>query len=282
MLNSKLTISALKHLTLGVSALALVAAGQISRADAASIQFTGTGTNPASGGASNALGASVLFDDLLNPGKLTITLTNTGPGASVPSDVLTSVFWDYNGTAFSGLSLDSATAPTVVGGTPGTNVNLKALDEWKLPNTGNGTTNLPGITQNYGLGTAGLGIFQGGGGQQFNYAIISGYDNPNPAVSGGTFVKNAATFVLSGLPSGFDISKLGNVRFQYGTNLSEPSFVASSMNYTGNPTPPPPPPTGGGGGGPTKIPEPSTVMGLLLAGAAGIRLTKKQLNSVKA
>lgn len=270
--------SALKTLTLGLSTLALVAGSQISRADAASVLFSGTGTNSASGGSSNALGASVLFDDLIDPGKLTITLKNTGPGATVPSDILTAVFWDYDNdnTALNTLSLFSATAPTVVGRNPGTNVNLASpLNEWKLPQS-NGTSALSGITQNYGLGTAGLGIFQGTGGQQFNYGIISGYDSSNPAVSDGTFVKDSATFVLAGLPSTFNIQKISNVRFQYGTAISEPSFTASTINYSGNSTTPTPPPSGGGSNEPKKIPEPATTtaLGLLVASALGSRKRK--------
>ena len=272
----------LKHfskLVIGLSTLSLVAMGQVSRADAASVTFSGTGTNSVSGGATNALGASVLFDNLINPGKLTITLTNTGPGASVPSDVLTAFFWEYNGTPLTNLSLFSAIAPKVTsnnGNTITNNVNLKAINEWKLPNTGNGTSDLPGITQNYGIGTAGLGIFQGGGGQQMNYGIISGYDSANPAVKNGNFVKDSATFVLSDLPSGFDIGKISNVRFQYGTNLSEPSFAATTVNYSGYTPPKPPPSTGGGG--PRKIPEPTTTLALGVAAISALKLRKS--NSV--
>ncbi|RAM52804.1 MAG: PEP-CTERM sorting domain-containing protein [Hapalosiphonaceae cyanobacterium JJU2] len=157
-------------------------------------------------------------------------------GISNPSDVLTAVFWDYNGSPLN-LSLLSATASTVVSGssTVGNNVDLLgSLNEWKLPNASN-TNGLPGITQDYGIGTAGLGIFQGGGGQQFNYGIISNYsDDANKAVKDGTFVKGSATFLLSGLTSDFDITKIGNIRFQYGTSLSEASL-------TPTPTPAPAP-----------------------------------------
>lgn len=56
-----------------ISALAVVTVSQMSQADAASMTFSVTGTNSAS---KNALASSVVFDDLLNPGKLTVTLTN--------------------------------------------------------------------------------------------------------------------------------------------------------------------------------------------------------------
>jgi hypothetical protein len=146
----------------------------------------------------------------------------------------------------------SATAPIVTstGGTTTTNnVNLLgSLNEWKLPNTGTGTTSLPGISQKYGLGTAGLGIFQGGGGQQFNYGIISGYEsNANNAVKSGTFVKGSASFVLSGLTAGFDLTKIGNIRFQYGTSLAETSLTPLVQIA--------PPPK-------AKVPEPSTIVAL--------------------
>ncbi|MDP5018831.1 PEP-CTERM sorting domain-containing protein [Anabaena sp. UHCC 0187] len=259
----------LNSIAIGVSSLAVVMSTQMTQAQAASLTFNGSGTNSAT---NNTLGASVIFNDQLNPGKLTVNLKNTGSSALAPSDVLTAVFWEYNGTSFSGLVLDSATAPTVIGGTPGTNVNLKTLNEWKLPNTGNGTTNLPGITQNYGLGTAGFNIFQGGGGQQFNYGLISGFNpsanNPNfkPSASQvGTFVKDSATFVLSGLPSTFDINKISSIRFQYGTALSEPSFTGALY------TPPPPPPK--------KVPEPAATSALGLFALGAVRLLKKKVKS---
>ncbi|OUL30576.1 hypothetical protein BV378_03590 [Nostoc sp. RF31YmG] len=262
----------LGYLTYFVSALAVVTAAQIPKANAATMTFSATGSNSASGGASNALGASVVFDDsLISQGKLQVTLTNTGPGATVPSDILTALFWDITGNP-TGLSLYSATAPKVVannGASTTNNVDLKALNEWKLPNTGNGgTTSLAsgsGVSQHYGIGTAGLGIFQGGGGQQFNYGIISGYDSPNPAVAGGTFVKDSATFVLSGLSTNFNIQNINNVRFQYGTALNEPSITKNQGTYF---TPPPPPPK--------QVPESSTTAALGLLAVSALKVLKKK------
>jgi hypothetical protein len=261
-------------ITCCISALAVVTAGQIPKANAASMTFSATGTNAVSGGVSNALGASVLFNDTLNPGKLTVTLTNTGPGASVPSDILTSVFWDYAGSPLTNLSLFSANAPTVIKNnvTTGTNINLTKVGgntvEWGFAKT-TATSGLGGasgvanpVTQHYGLGTAGFGISPGfglSGGQQFNYGIITGYDSSNPAVSGGTFVKNFATFVLSGLPTGFDVKKISNIRFQYGTALNEPStyYIA-------------PPPK------PRYVPESGTTAALGLFAMVALRVMKKK------
>lgn len=283
----------LKHfpkLILGLSALSLVAMGQISRAEAATATFAGSVANTTANGFTSATGsnlsATAIFDDLINPGKLTVTLINNGPAALAPSDVLTALFWDYK-TPFSGLSLDSAKAPTVIGGTPATNVDLKAIDEWKLPNTGNGTSDLPNITQNYGIGTAGLNIFQGGGGQQFNYGIISDLSSTtrnNNLKAGssqvGTFVKGSATFVLSGLPTGFDLRNIENVRFQYGTGINEASIKNGiTVNYSGYTPPSQPPSTGGGTStGPRKIPEPSTTLALGVVAISALKLRKR--NSV--
>lgn len=276
--------SALKTLTLGVSALALVAVGQISKADAASVLFSATGTNnaPFTSPTGSALGATVLFDDLVNPGKLTVTVTNTGAGAKAPSDILTSLFWDYNGSPLN-LSLFSATAGTVTKKSTNTttnNVNLLATPdngkEWAYASNSTGLGG--GVNQHYGLGTAGLGIFQGIGGQtQQAYGIINGYNsNANNPVKTNPLVNNTATFVLAGLPtSGFDVRNIQNIRFQYGTALNEAKTTAVNYStYTPNPTTPPTPPSGGGG--PKKIPEPATTtaLGLFAASALGSRKRK--------
>ncbi|MEH2281498.1 MAG: XDD4 family exosortase-dependent surface protein [Nostoc sp.] len=255
-----------------ISTLAVVIS-QMPRADAASLSFSATGTNPISGGTSAALGATAVFDNSI-AGKLTLTLTNTGPGASAPSDVLTGLFWDYAGSPLTNLTLSSAKAPTVITNnvTTGTNVDLTKVGgnkvEWGFAKT-TASSGLGGaagvanpVTQHYGIGTAGFGISPGfglSGGQQFNYGIITGYDSANPAVSGGTFVKNSATFVFSGLPTGFDLSKIQNLRFQYGTALNEPStyYIA-----------PPPPPK--------KVPEPGATVALGLFAVGALRVAKKK------
>ncbi|MEH2163660.1 MAG: XDD4 family exosortase-dependent surface protein [Nostoc sp.] len=252
-----------------ISALAVVTVSQISQADAASMTFSVTGTNSAS---NNALASSVVFDDLLNPGKLTVTLTNM-KNVSVPSDVLTSVFWDYAGSPLN-LSLISATASKVTQNNPSTttnNVNLLNTPnngkEWAFASTTNSAGLINGVTQDYGLGTVGLGIFQGiGGQQQVNYGIIDGYNaNANSPVKGGSFVDNSATFVLSGLPTNFDISKIGSVRFQYGTDLKEPSIIKAQGSYYS-----PPPPT------PKKVPEPGTTAALSLFAVGALRGVRKK------
>jgi hypothetical protein len=227
--------------------------------------FAATGTNTYDG-SNDPLGASVLFNYVNN--ILAVTLTNTSAlGISNPSDVLTSVFWDYGGTPLN-LSFNSATAPTVVGASAGSNVDLKTIQEWRYAANSAGlggdvSTGGTAVTQKYGLGTAGLGIFGGGaGGQQFNYGIITGLaSDANNAVKAGTFVKNSATFQFTGLAADFDVTKISNVRFQYGTSLKETTLVVAD-------TPPPPPK-------PRKVPEPATATALLLAGWGMLRSRKQ-------
>lgn len=253
------------------SSLALIMVSQMPKAYAASLTFSATGTNSAT---SSSLKSSVIFNDSLNPGKLTVTLTNIGAGAKAPSDVLTSLFWDYNGSSPLNLSLDSATAGTVTKKSTNTttsNVNLLNTSsngkEWAYASTTNasglvGNISSPGavaVTQHYGIGTAGLGIFQGiGGSNQQAYGIINGYSSSaNSPIKTNPFVNNSATFVFSGLTAGFDIKKISNVRFQYGTNLNEPYYVA--------PLPPP-----------NKVPEPSTAVALGLFAVGTLRIVKKK------
>ena len=237
-----------------------------------STSFSATGINTYNG-TNSALSASVVFDYLSN-GTLAVTLSNTAlNGIKDPSDVLTSVFWDYAGSPLN-LSFLSATAPTTfnASGTIGTNVDLKAINEWKYESTtsatglgGDMTSGGTAVSQKYGLGTAGLGIFQGGGGQQFNYGVISGYSsNANNPVKTGTFVKDSATFLFSGLTSSFDITKIGNVRFQYGTNLAEAYIVPKPKEPK------------------RKVPEPGVNAALAFIAVGGlIKLNKKTTKILK-
>lgn len=258
-------------LAVGVTASSVLLGWQTS-ALAASLTFSGTGTNGNSG---NPLSAEVTFDDMINPGNLTVTLTNLN-GASVPSDVLTGLFWDITGDP--ALLLNSATAANVISQpTNLTNVNLQSAPRQGITGGGSGprvewgfafnSSGLGGgsvstqVTQHYGLGTAGFGIspsFNLTGGQQFNYGIIAQKNaNANPQVSGGTFVDDSAVFVLS-IPLNFDLNAIQNVRFQYGTALGEPSFPGEEI--------PPEEP---------EVPEPSTMAGLAFF-LGGLMLTRKR------
>ncbi|MFN7934574.1 MAG: hypothetical protein U0R19_14680 [Bryobacteraceae bacterium] len=212
----------------------------------APIVFNATGTNSASG---NALSASASFDIVGT--TLTLVLTNNN-AVSVPSDVLIALFWDMgtNTTVLTGFDADVSAGSTPSG------QDLDATGgngEWKYAANAAG---LAGVTQHYGVGTAGLGIFPGGGGQQFNWGLINGKSNANPAVSGGTFIDNSATFTFT-IPSNFT-GTISNVRFQFGTALNEPSIICSTPECTPNDD--------------TPTPEPATfgAMGVAVVGLAAM------------
>lgn len=104
------------------------------------------------------------------------------------------------------------------------------------------------LTYNYGISSAGFGVF---GGATFpgpnldppaaldgiNYGITSAGDNPltgQSAVTGANpLIQNQVVFTLTGLPMGFSLGDLGQtVWFQYGTALSP-----SDPGYPGIPAP---------------------------------------------
>jgi hypothetical protein len=228
-----------------------------SSARAESVVFSGHGTNSASG---HSLAATVEFK-MITSTKMEITLTNTStfdPTSSnklVPSDLLTAVFFDMTGTSVPGSSnFLSALAEKVVwktssGSSSSSNVAVKYPGQnggWRYSNNVSGAgSGAP--TQKYGFGTAGFNpsIFGGGGGgQQLDYGIVN--DNYNPATDGnngiGTskLIKNSITFTLSGLSSGFNpLTAIKNVRFQYGTALSEAHYNGTKETQPTATTPEP-------------------------------------------
>jgi hypothetical protein len=237
----------------GVAAIGCL--GQMGSAEA--LSFTGTSNNPAS---SNNL--SAIADFQIVGTNLQIVLTNTGDLATRPSDALTAIFWDMGGTPI--LTYSTGTAPTVTRFSPSSsqsNVNLRNVggnEEWRYAFN---STNLLGLTQSYGLGTAGFGVFSGGGGgQQFQYGIVNGVGNSaNNPVKAAFFVNNTATFSLSGVPVNFDLSSISNVRFQYGTNLDAPNFPGVTD--------------------PTAVPTPALLPALAGMGLAAVRRRKQAQES---
>src|SRR4051812_31691138 len=178
--------------------------------------ITGTGTNPAS---TNQLSATADFS--FTGSQLILTLTNNN-AASLPSDILAGIFFDLSGnpglTYVSGVT---ASGSCVTGTTCPPAVDVKSISEWRFAQSL--STPLAGITEHYGVGTAGFGILGGGGGgQQFDYGLVNGLINPNPAVAGGTFIDDSVKLTFSLAPGLYTVS---NVRFQYGTSLDEPSLT---------------------------------------------------------
>lgn len=265
---------------------ALLLSSQVSVSAATFLTFTGGPVKNSTSG--SILKAEVTFS--LEPieqngedeQKLIITLTNTNTdNAKVPSDLLTAVF-------FNGFTKDQVSFPTLTavvktpsaafpGGTtvpfnPG-DIGTSKPNGWKVPNNFDNPplNTLPGLSDfTYGLGTAGFEIFQGGGGQQLNYGIatwpcadpscynnVPGNDNGNgtPPLkdSGNTFIRNSIRFELTAIDFGFSLDKITKVRFQYGTDLKDPSFHEM-----------------------TEVPEPSLLLGLGAVVGGGVLLRRRK------
>ncbi|MBU6412093.1 MAG: PEP-CTERM sorting domain-containing protein [Planctomycetes bacterium] len=154
----------------------------------------------------------------------------------VPVDVLTGIFFDISGSALS-LSRVSAVVAggsTVAFGTtdPGNVVG----GEWCYVG---GLSGAPGSAA-YGIGSAGFGLFGPGnlfpgnnlqgptGPNGLEYGITSMGDNlatgNTPVTGTQALIKHSVVFTLGGVGSNFDLSRIGNVSFQYGTALNEPNI----------------------------------------------------------
>ncbi len=197
----------------------------------AGLTISGSGSGWGSAGIKSA---SALFE--VSGTNLVITLTNTSPSdVLVPSDVLTAIFFDVSGPSLSltrvsgvlgaGSSVaydpDGQPAGGVIGG------------EWAYLN---GITTGP-TSASYGVSSTGLDIF--GPGDRFpgpdlapppspdgvQYGLLSAGDNlatGNGGITGsGGLIKNSAVFTLSGLPANFDLSRINNAFFLYGTAIGE-------------------------------------------------------------
>src|SRR5262249_48582328 len=189
--------------------------------------FPGSGSD----GLGHTLQAQVIFS--LSGSPLVIDLKNTPTFTTLdPKDVLTAVYFDIKGKP----SLSSPTAVVAPGsvlfktpsqsilGNPTSLLLASTPGGWayKAGSTG-------GVSQYYGFGTAGLDRFPGGtsssgNGGPGNYGIVqdliytsfSGYLKNNKKSTDPTpLVKNTVEFTLSGLPAGFQLSDISNVRFQY-------------------------------------------------------------------
>src|SRR5262249_52318516 len=92
----------------------------------------------------------------------------------------------------------------------------------------------------YGVSSPGVGLFGPAdvfpGSNPFGpaspngleYGIVSAGDDPTtgntPVTGSEPLIKNRVIVTLSGLPAGFDLTRIGNVSFQYGTALTEPNL----------------------------------------------------------
>lgn len=188
---------------------------------------------------SGARSAQAVFNT--SGSNLIITLTNTSMAdALVPTDILTALFFNVSGGSIT-LSPVSAvlnTGSSIVGKagavpSPSTEPGNAISSEWSYK----GGISGPGSSA-YGISSTGIGIF--GPGDRFNtstnlqgptspaglqYGITSAGDDPstgNGDYNANALVKNSVVFTLSGLPSGFNLSRISDVTVLYGTSATDP------------------------------------------------------------
>jgi hypothetical protein len=172
--------------------------------------------------------AATFSIDNSTPGTLFLTLTNTAAcDVNDPPDILTAMFFNYNGAALTPVSavvspgssqvFPSAPAGTYVG------------NEWRY----GANLSVYGGTFD-GIRAVGFGIPGGGqanfgcGGscnnlQGMDFGILSAGDDTStgnaPVTGGNTLIKNAVTFTFSYSGATPTLSNFSNVIFQYGTSL---------------------------------------------------------------
>jgi len=230
--------------------MAAAAATAIAAATPAAAAVTFNGTNGSN------LSASATFD--IVGGNLQVTLTNTSAvDINDPAQVLHALFWDMTGNpalTYTSANICGSCTFTAAGPT-GTDVG----GQWGY------ITNPSGVSQNYGLSSAGYGAgsytFVSGATDQphqgtppagGDYGLVSaGYTTAgdNGGVTNNQpYIKNSVVFNL-GAYNG-SLSSISNLRFQYGTALTDPSL-----------TPP--------------VPEPGT-WSMMLLGFAGVGVAMRR------
>ena len=214
---------------------ALAALAGLSIPASAALIVNGSGSGFGSPGLKSA---QVQFD--VDGTDLVVTLTNTGPNdVLVPADVLTAVMFDVSGASLSlsqvsGLLYGGSNVVYSGGSQPAGGV---IGGEWAYKHGLSGVSGNP----QYGISSTGIGNF--GPGDLFpgpnlagpsspdgvQYGLASAGDDPNTGNGGitgsGGLIKNAAQFRLSGLPANFDLNRIGNVFFFYGTAIGEGGFT---------------------------------------------------------
>lgn len=248
----KVSLVSATQLCTGLLAVCLVLGAATPRAQAA--VFSASGVNTFNG-SNTPLAATAQFT--VSGSSLTVVLTNTGTGfINDPSSVLTGIFFNFLGspvTLAPQSALLNGSTVTPGGAAPvGGNVG----GEWAY-----GDSLGSGAPAPYGISSSGLGFF---GQPNFNgpnlqnpaavdginYGIVNAsYVNGqgNGGINSTPLIRNAVTFTLSGLPSGFSETSINSVVFQYGTALTEPQLVANA----------------------DPVPEPSSVVSTLFLGAVG-------------
>lgn len=202
--------------------------------------FAGTGSG---GSWQDEHGSTAVFS--IQGDYLQLILTS-GREASVPSDVLTAIFFNANQTGWTESSAMLAEGSGVVGPwTAPTGWNGNVGSEWGY--RGDGSVLAFGASQ--GISSTGLDLFHNGTFPStygnldpppnhsspldgMSFGLVNGLDNPNGGLEGNAMIQNSVVFRF-GLPSGFDVSSLDNVTFFYGTSLGQVPDGGSTLALMG-------------------------------------------------
>ena len=193
--------------------------------------------NPASG---NIRQAEAIFH--VSGSNLVITLINTSPDAvKDPTDVLTALFFDTDPlVSFTAVSAVLGAGSSIVGVSPAPSASTLG-HEWAFKETAGGLGG--GVTQAIGVSAVGFGIFgpgdvfvspaaklagEGTAPDGLAWGIVPSAGiaaDANGGVTGRALINDSVVLTLGGLPAGFDLNRIENVRFQYGTAISETTVV---------------------------------------------------------
>jgi MYXO-CTERM domain-containing protein len=178
--------------------------------------------------------------------NLQVTLSNISMNdVLVPVDVLTGMFFDISGPVMSLGRTSAVLAPGSFVAFGGTDPGDVVGGEWAYLNNLSGAPN----GAKYGISSSGLGLF--GPGDRFPGTNLQGPDSPDglqygitsmgdnlatgntPVTGTNALIKHSVIFTLSGAGANFDLSRIGNVSFQYGTDLSEPNITVPTPGAAG-------------------------------------------------
>ncbi len=208
-------------------------------------------------GSNGILASKAIFE--ISGTNLLVTLSNTATAdAFKQTDILTAVFFDL--TTDDSLTLEKATVGASdfgiyqqdAGKKENGNLNRYLVRDLAAPGSTNGgpgsfnggwqyredLSGLKGLNQTRGVGTNGLGIFNGKNvmdSDNEDYGLTSIADNVATSQSKQLFnfplIKNSIVFTFSGLTPGFDPTAMtvSNVRFQYGTDLKTTSLIGFAV-----------------------------------------------------
>jgi PEP-CTERM motif len=263
MLFSNLFVSSKLATRFGVTLLSTCVAFAASTSGAQAALFTASG-------AANSISVAASANFTVSGNTLTVALSNTGTGTiNSAGEVLTAVFFNIAGSPLTltpGSALLGTSSTVTPGGTAPTAGNVGG--EWGYGANLIASNPLNPAPAFYGISSSGLSDASGNNGifgqpnfngsnlqnpqalDGINYGIAnSTYVNGqgNGSINSTPLIRNAVTFTLNGLPTGFNANSITGVRFQYGTSSAETRLVGTSAD----------------------VPEPSSALGMLFLGSMG-------------